>query len=1598
MSKIIVFTWAFLCLAFSANAERIVTGRAAEEILHGAELVRFIDRTEAPAFIRFRTGQEVPMAEAEAWIRKALGMGEHDGWAIGSVDKDPMGNTHRRFLQTYKGLPVEGAMYLLHSYQGSLTSMNGEFYSNLNVDVNPGLNEATALQEALNHVGASLYQWQMPGAEAFLQLETGSPTATFYPQGELVLVAKDGDVRSGEFRLAWRFDIYAAEPLYRSYVYVDATTGQIITEKDRIHTSDVQGTAVTAYSGTQVMTADSTAPGNYRLRESGRGNGVETYNLNNGSNYGNATDFLDTDNNWNNVNANLDQYATDAHWGAEKTYDFFWSSFNRNSIDGNGFTLRSYVHYNSNFVNAFWDGQRMTYGDGNGGSFTPLTALDVAGHEITHGLTTFTADLIYQNESGALNESFSDIFGNAIENYARPTQWSWIVGEDMTNGGIRNMQNPNSFGDPDTYLGNNYFTGTGDNGGVHTNSGVQNKWYYIMTVGETGTNDNNDAYSVPAQGFTKSSAIAFRNLTVYLTPNSDHADARFYAIQSATDLYGPCSPEAIATTNAWYAVGVGPEFVFAVTADFATPTDSFCSVPAVVTFNNGSTNGGSYLWDFGDGGTSTAVSPTHTYTQLGTYSVSVIAYGGPCGNDTLVRTQYIQIDTNITCAISLNPGTPNSMQTSCTGILYDTGGPGNNYGNNETSEITIAPTGASTVTLNFLSFDFEQGYDYLNVYDGPSSASALIGSYTGTGLPNGGTITSTNGAITIVQATDPSVTGTGFELTWNCALPSVPPVTDFEADNLTSCNGVINFNDLSINGVSTWEWDFGDGSSSSQQNPVHVYGANGVYTVRLITGNQIGNDTLVRTAYITVAKPLGPVATGGTRCGPGTVNLNATGGGDFYWYDAPNGGNLLGTGSSFTTPQLTNSVVYYVEERTPGGTQFATNVGPATPASVGGGGYHNNTSVQYLEFTVFEDMTFISAFVDPGASGNRTITLWDGAGVLIRDTTMNIGNQPQRINLGWNLTPGDYRIGGTQMDLYRNNAGPAYPYLLGNIVSITGSSAGGAFYYYLYDWEVSTFCRSERTGVPATITPPPSVAVSAGTTTICPGDSTTLSASGANTYQWSTGASGGSIIVNQAGTYYAVGTTSAGCFDTSAVVTIAVANPTAVITPNGPTTLCSGNSVTLAANSGSSYNWSTGASSQNISVGTSGTYTVTVTDGNGCTAVASQVVSVTNTPSVNISSSASNILCLGDTLTLSATTGNTYLWSTGASSQSIDVVAGGSFDVTVTFPGGCSGASTAPFVVNAVTPPVAGISTTADSICQGSMATLTASGGGVYAWSTGPSSNSIMVGTAGTYTVTVTDGNGCTDVSSQAIAVNPLPTPSISGSNGFDICQGETTDLTATGGTSYNWNTGPTGTTISVNTSGNYAVTVTDNNGCSAIASQTVTVNPNPTADFTFSTNNQTVTFTDQSTGGATYSWDFGDGATSNQQNPLHVYTVSGTYTVTLITTSAAGCTDTITYTVMVEIVGVDPSANDLFSINGIYPNPFQDAVYFDLNFPVNGRVNITVTDVLGRVTHEVAEEDVNSGDHRWKWEQGSGLAEGTYIVKVEFEGAVQFKKLVHIR
>ncbi|RZK96097.1 MAG: M4 family peptidase, partial [Hymenobacter sp.] len=352
-------------------------------------------------------------------------------------------------------------------------------------------------------------------------------------------------------------------------------------------------TFATAYSGSRSL-ATETATGGYHLREYTRGNGIETYNCKKGSSYTAATDFTDADNNWTAAeynNANFDNVAGDAHFGAQATYDYWKGVHARNSYDNAGAKIKSYVHFDDTpgdgkgFENAYWDGAEMTYGDG-ASTFKPLTALDVCGHEIGHAVCEKTANLTYANESGAMNEGLSDIWGASVEKYTCDnlglTKSTWDIGEDImkAGGALRSMSNPNLYGQPALYKGKYWAATTSapsnanDQGGVHTNSGVLNYWFYLISVGKSGTNEVGNAYSVGALGLSAAAKITFRMESVYMTASSTYAQARTYSIQAATDLYGAGSTQVQAVTNAWYAVGVGAAYGGTTT----TPTTSaYCT-------------------------------------------------------------------------------------------------------------------------------------------------------------------------------------------------------------------------------------------------------------------------------------------------------------------------------------------------------------------------------------------------------------------------------------------------------------------------------------------------------------------------------------------------------------------------------------------------------------------------------------------------------------------------------------------------------------------------------------------------------------------------------------------------------------------------------------------------------------------------------------------------------------------------------------------------------------------------------------------------------------------------------------------------------------
>ncbi|HPD66375.1 MAG TPA: M4 family metallopeptidase [Bacteroidia bacterium] len=1026
--------------------------------------LRYYSDSRIPAYLQ--PAEMIEKSNAIDWISNNYKITPGLGFRFISTDSDQLGWVHDKYQQIYQGIPLEFAVYQVHTKENRVVSFSGVAFDRIDIQNKLVLDEKEALNIALSYIDADSYMWEFPDEEAFLKAITEDINASYFPHAELVLINGKGNFKSGQLRYAYKFNIYTKEPLSRAEYYVDAENGNIIFINPLIHTTDEPGTAVTKYSGNQTITADKITADSFRLRESGRGKGIETYNMKKGTNYSAAVDFFDKDNYWNNVNADKDEIATDAHWGTEMTYDYYKIKHGRNSIDNKGYKLRSYVHYSVNYTNAFWNDQFMTYGDGNS-STQPFVAIDIIGHEITHGLTSNTADLVYASESGALNEGFSDIFGNMIELYAKPSEASWEMGEDIGYV-IRDMSNPNSGGNPDTYEGLYWLNTKGcvpsqqnDQCGVHQNSTVNSYWFYLLANGGSGTNDKNNSFNVSGLGTDKAAAIAFRSLTVYLPPSADYEDARYYSARAAADLYGECSNEVTQVLKAWYAVGIGGD---GISANFYASKTSSCAVPFNVEFTNTSDPHQQYIWDFGDGDTSHQLNPVHTYTNIGSYTVTLIAVSN-CKTDTVIKTAYIIADDKLPCIYQMSSNSKRETASVCRGTLLDDGGSGNYNGNLE-SYFTIYVPGSSNIVLEFLSFEFEEcptGCDFLYIYDGKDETAPLIGKYTGSSLPNGGIITSSGNAITIRQSTDPYLTYSGFELKWYCSDSTQPPRADFKYKVISSCTGMVEFTSLGFNQPNQWFWDFGDGETSTLQHPQHEYKKTGIYSVKHKCINHVGEDSIVKQDLIVITRPDAPEIFEATSCGPASLQLRAYSNGIQRWYLNETDTSPFFTGDTLTTPYLNSSKIYYVMADYP---SEPIHVGPVDN-TFGNGGFF--TGYQALIFNVYEDITLKSVKVYANGEKIRTIQLRDKNNTVLQEAVINIPGGESRIDLNFKIPKGnDYRLGTTTgADMYRNSTNAAYPYKIDNLIAITGSTASQAgYYYFFYDWEIMKQpCYSAR--VPA---------------------------------------------------------------------------------------------------------------------------------------------------------------------------------------------------------------------------------------------------------------------------------------------------------------------------------------------------------------------------------------------------------------------------------------------------------------------------------------------------------------------------------------------------
>lgn len=528
---------------------------------------RTLDRNGLPKNIVFTDG--ISAQDPQALLRRQLGLPEDAQMVLQSVTRPKAGLLVERYQQWIRGIRVAHGSFTLTAKDGLAKYMNGRVFPAPAAGAEtPVLSENAALTIALERVGGKAYQWEDEGANRELRELTKNPDTSFYPQGRLMWVEDfSGKEPSGQLNLAWRFDIYATQPLKREEVFVSAADGKILLVNARL--CHAAGTGASLYSGTVPINVKKHTGPLYKLEDTVRGGGIITKSYNNGTSMSSLSEVTASGVNFSS------SAAVDAHWGAATVYDYWKTVHNRYSIDDADFPLRSYVNYDNNYNNAFWNGSWMTYGDGSGvstGGMRPLTSMDVCAHEIGHGICSNTADLIYQGESGAMNESLSDMWAATIEAWSDPHETDatakqyWHIGEEIGLSPFRRMDNPKLKGQPNTYNGTYWvYAGPGcnvsdDNCGVHTNSGVGNYWYYLLVNGGSGTNDNGKTYTVNGIGMDDAADLVYLT-ELTLSSTDQYADFRQATISAAGVLFGDCSPEQYAVDSAWYAVGVGDGYL-----------------------------------------------------------------------------------------------------------------------------------------------------------------------------------------------------------------------------------------------------------------------------------------------------------------------------------------------------------------------------------------------------------------------------------------------------------------------------------------------------------------------------------------------------------------------------------------------------------------------------------------------------------------------------------------------------------------------------------------------------------------------------------------------------------------------------------------------------------------------------------------------------------------------------------------------------------------------------------------------------------------------------------------------------------------------------
>lgn len=454
---------------------------------------------------------------------------------------DKAGNTHTKYKQKIGDIPINNATIIIHSQNGYVKNKNGNHYTidkELNVHQ---IDEAVAIDKAKERfisVISEKLNAEISLDDVIIEKVEKSYSDSQFPKYTNTLVPS--------------FDVHLSlsQHAIALMILIDASTGKVLFENDKIRHNSVPGIGKSNYYGNVPINLDSISHQKFVFHDNSRGASITVNDFYSKNPIEAKTSQIDFEDPWENA-------AIDVLYGTRKFYDFMDEKLNFKSLDDEDYPLVANVGRHL-YNNAFWNGQSTNYGSGDCNKYSPFTAIDVVGHEFAHGITTFNSELFYQGESGALNESFSDIIGKSLEKWAQPEKFTWVLGKTIFRSAspFRTMNAPHLHNHPSVYKGYNWETLVFLSFGVHTNSAVCNLWYYLLCEGKKGKNELGINYDVVPIGMEKALEIVFHTHINYLTANSDYLEMYYFTLEAAEDLFPGDTHVISSIKEAWKAVGI----------------------------------------------------------------------------------------------------------------------------------------------------------------------------------------------------------------------------------------------------------------------------------------------------------------------------------------------------------------------------------------------------------------------------------------------------------------------------------------------------------------------------------------------------------------------------------------------------------------------------------------------------------------------------------------------------------------------------------------------------------------------------------------------------------------------------------------------------------------------------------------------------------------------------------------------------------------------------------------------------------------------------------------------------------------------------------